>query len=53
VVIHSLTADTHARRTQLLYQKAFGKNVMVGIIAVPNPDHNPGIGGAIATVFEK
>ena len=34
-----LTEDAHARRTQLLYQKAFGKNVLVGIIAVPNPDY--------------
>ena len=36
-----LTEDAHARRTQLLYQKAFGKNVLVGIIAVPNPDYDP------------
>src|SRR5437867_3326458 len=31
----------HARRTQLLYQEAFGKKVSVGIIAVSNPDYNP------------
>jgi len=36
-----VTEDCHARRTQLLYQKAFGKNVLVGIIAAPNPDYNP------------
>ncbi len=36
-----LTEDTHARRTRLLYQKAFGKNVAVGIIAVSNPDYSP------------
>jgi hypothetical protein len=44
ISVHSmnvLTEDAHARRTQLLYQKAFGKNVLVGIIAVPNPDYNP------------
>lgn len=35
-----LTEDCHARRTQLLYQKVFGKNVSVGIIAVSNPDYN-------------
>src|SRR5207245_6855202 len=35
-----LTEDCHARRTQLLYQEAFGKNVNIGIIAVPNPDYN-------------
>jgi hypothetical protein len=39
--INVLTEDCHARRTQLLYQKALGKNVEVGIIAVPNPDYNP------------
>ena len=36
-----LTEDCHARRTQLLFQKVFGENVPVGIIAVPNPDYNP------------
>jgi hypothetical protein len=44
LAIHSfnvLTEDCHARRTQLLYQEAFGKTVAVGIIAVSNPDYNP------------
>jgi hypothetical protein len=44
LAIHSfnvLTEDCHARRTQLLYQEAFGKQVSVGIIAVSNPDYNP------------
>ena len=36
-----LTEECHARRTRLLYQKAFGSNVKVGIINVPNPDYNP------------
>jgi len=36
-----LTEGCHARRTQLLYQEAFGKKVTVGIIAVSNPDYNP------------
>jgi len=35
-----LTQDFHARRTQLLYQKAFGKGVAIGIIAVPSPDYD-------------
>src|SRR6059058_4041270 len=35
-----LTEGCHARRTQLLYQEAFGKKVTVGIIAVSNPDYN-------------
>jgi DUF218 domain len=44
LAIHSfnvLTEDCHARRTQLLYQEAFGKEVTIGIIAVSNPDYNP------------
>ncbi len=39
--INVLTEDCHARRTWLLYQKAFGKNVKVGIINVANPDYDP------------
>jgi uncharacterized SAM-binding protein YcdF (DUF218 family) len=39
--INVLTEDAHARRTRLLYQKAFGKNVAVGVIAVSNPDYDP------------
>ncbi len=44
LAIHSfnvLTEGCHARRTQLLYQEALGKNVTVGIIAVSNPDYDP------------
>jgi hypothetical protein len=44
LAIHSfnvLTEDCHARRTQLLYQEAFGKNITVGVIAVSNPDYDP------------
>jgi hypothetical protein len=44
MIVHSmnvLTADCHARRTQLLYQEAFGKDVEIGIIAVANPDYKP------------
>ena len=39
--IDVVTELLHARRTQLLYQKVFGRHVPVGIIAVPNPDYNP------------
>ncbi len=39
--INVLTEDCHARRTQLLFKKALGKNVEVGIIAVSNPDCDP------------
>jgi uncharacterized SAM-binding protein YcdF (DUF218 family) len=37
--INIVTEDTHARRTWLLFQRAFGKNVQVGIISVPNVDY--------------
>ncbi len=39
--INVLTEDVHARRTQLLFQQAFGDHVAVGIIAVPTPDYTP------------
>ena len=39
--INVLTEGAHAPRTRLLYQKAFGRNVTVGIIAVSNPDYDP------------
>jgi uncharacterized SAM-binding protein YcdF (DUF218 family) len=35
-----VTETTHARRTWLLYQKAFGETATIGIIAVPNPDYD-------------
>jgi uncharacterized SAM-binding protein YcdF (DUF218 family) len=38
--INIVTEDVHARRSRLLFQKALGKNVVVGIIAVPNPDYD-------------
>ena len=41
--IHSfnvLTEDTHARRTRLLFEKAFRNEVKIGIIAVPSPDYD-------------
>ena len=37
--IDIVTEDIHARRTRLLFQKAFGKDVQVGIIAVANVDY--------------
>ncbi len=36
-----LTEDAHARRTWMLFQEAFGKNVQVGIISVTDPDYDP------------
>jgi uncharacterized SAM-binding protein YcdF (DUF218 family) len=41
--VHSfnvLTEDFHARRTRLLFRKAFGEEIAIGIIAVPNPDYH-------------
>jgi uncharacterized SAM-binding protein YcdF (DUF218 family) len=42
MAVHSIdivTEDLHARRTRLLFQKAFGKDVHIGIIAVANVDY--------------
>ena len=38
--LNVLTEDVHARRTQLLFSKALGPEISVGIIAVPNPDYD-------------
>jgi len=38
--INVITENVHARRTQLLFQKALGRNSRVGIIAVMNPDYD-------------
>ena len=38
--INVVTEDLHARRSRLLFQKALGDNVTVGIIAVANPDYD-------------
>ncbi len=40
--INIVTEAPHARRTRLLFQKAFGREVRVGVIAVQNPDYDPG-----------
>ncbi len=37
-----VTENTHARRSQYLFQKAFGREVKVGVIAVDNPDYDVG-----------
>ena len=38
--INVVTADVHARRTRLLFQKALGPEVQVGVISVPHPDYD-------------
>jgi len=39
--INIVTENVHARRTRLLFQEALGRNVEVGIIAVPDPGYDP------------
>lgn len=39
--VNVVTENTHARRSWLLFQKAFGGRVRVGIIAARNPDYEP------------
>ncbi len=39
--INVLTAEAHSRRTRFLFQKAFGRDVSVGVISVANPDYDP------------
>jgi uncharacterized SAM-binding protein YcdF (DUF218 family) len=36
--LNIVTEAAHARRTRLLFEKALGSNVVVGVIAVPSPD---------------
>jgi uncharacterized SAM-binding protein YcdF (DUF218 family) len=36
-----LTQGAHGRRTRLLYEKAFGRDIDIGIISVPIPDYDP------------
>ena len=35
-----LTEESHARRTWMLFREAFGGDVKVGIISIPNPDYD-------------
>jgi uncharacterized SAM-binding protein YcdF (DUF218 family) len=60
-----ITEDVHARRSWLLFQRAFGGSVKVGIVAVPDPDYEPAhwwyysegvreiLGESIAYVYAK
>jgi hypothetical protein len=38
--INVLTEDVHARRTRLLFHKALGNDINVGVIGVANPDYD-------------
>jgi len=39
--VHLMTEGAHARRSRLLFQKALGKDIAVGVTAVPLPDYDP------------
>jgi uncharacterized SAM-binding protein YcdF (DUF218 family) len=39
--VNVVSEGEHARRTRLLFQKAFGNDVPVGIISATNPDYDP------------
>lgn len=41
VAVNVLTEDAHARRTRLLYQKAFGTQTEIGVIAAPPEGYDP------------
>ncbi len=39
--VNLLTVGPHARRSRLMFEKAFGKGVMVGVTALPVRDYDP------------
>ena len=39
--LNIITENVHARRSRLLFQRAFGNRVRLGVIAVQNPDYDP------------
>lgn len=39
--VHLMTEGPHARRSRLLFQKALGKKIKVGITAIPLRDYDP------------
>lgn len=36
-----ITSGPHARRTRLLYQRAFGADISIGVISIPRRDYDP------------
>jgi hypothetical protein len=38
--INLMTVGPHARRSRLLFQKSFGKEMPIGIVAIPEPDYD-------------
>jgi uncharacterized SAM-binding protein YcdF (DUF218 family) len=63
--LNVVAEGAHARRTRLLFQKALGNDVRVGIISIPNPDYDAkhwwrysdgvreAIGESIAYIYAK
>jgi hypothetical protein len=39
--LNVITMGAHARRSRLLFQKAFGDNVKVGVIPIDDPNYDP------------
>jgi uncharacterized SAM-binding protein YcdF (DUF218 family) len=39
--VNLVTEGPHARRSRLLYEKAFGKDVQVGVMSIPSPNYDP------------
>ena len=39
--LNIVSVGPHARRSRLLFQKAFGKDVRIGVMAVPEKDYDP------------
>ena len=39
--VQIMTVGPHARRSRLIFEKAFGKGVKVGVTAIPSPDFDP------------
>jgi uncharacterized SAM-binding protein YcdF (DUF218 family) len=38
--INLVTVGPHARRSRLLFQKSFGKELPIGVVAIPEPDYD-------------
>lgn len=40
--VNIITVGPHARRTRLLFERAFGNKIAVGVISLPRDDYDPG-----------
>ena len=38
--VNVVTEGPHARRSRLLFEKAFGKDVQVGVMSIPSPNYD-------------